>query len=101
MASRIVHGEGAWAWDPSRVEWAQNEVEVIHASQRLRIDRLVRLCGSGQWWVLDYKTSVQSSANPKLLAQLARYRDAVGDVLNEEKVRAAFLGANGSLAPLP
>lgn len=101
MATRIVHGEGAWAWDSAKVEWAQNEVEVIHGSRLLRIDRLVRLRGSGQWWVLDYKSSHDPKRQTERLEQLIGYREAVRNAYSGQDVRAALLRADGAATTLP
>lgn len=100
MASRIVHGEGAWAWDPMNLEWWQNELDIVYGGRLLRIDRLVRLRGNGQWWVLDYKSSGDSLKRPQRIEQLALYREAVGDAMAAHQVRAAFLGADGSMEVL-
>ena len=100
MASRIVHGEGAWAWDPMNLEWWQNELDIVYGGRLLRIDRLVRLRGNGQWWVLDYKSSGDSLKRPQRIGQLALYREAVCDAMADHQVRAAFLGADGSMEVL-
>jgi ATP-dependent helicase/nuclease subunit A len=65
--------------------------------QSLRLDRLVQRRDSGEWWVLDYKSSAQPQTDPALVAQLRSYRDAVQDAHPNAKVRAAFLSATGRL----
>ncbi|NBS46481.1 MAG: DNA helicase UvrD [Betaproteobacteria bacterium] len=101
MAQRILQGEGAWAWDTTVVDWADSEVEISDGGTLLRIDRLVRRRDSGEWWVLDHKSSVQPEANAELRAQLLRYRRVVCESLAAQPagtaVRCAFLAANGAL----
>ncbi|NBQ87902.1 MAG: DNA helicase UvrD, partial [Betaproteobacteria bacterium] len=101
MAQRILQGEGAWAWDTTVVDWADSEVEISDGGTLLRIDRLVRRRDSGEWWVLDHKSSAQPEANAELRAQLLRYRRVVCESLAAQPagtaVRCAFLAANGAL----
>ena len=100
MAERILHGEGAWAWDPAAIEWQGNEVELVHQGELLRLDRLVRRRG-GPWWVLDYKSAARPQAEEALTAQLQRYREAVRALHGGAEVRAAFLTGQGRLVSLP
>ncbi len=100
MADRILGGEGAWAWDPARVEWADNEVPLHLDGALLRIDRLVRVRGEGDWWVFDYKSAAQPEADAGLRAQLARYRDAVVAQYPGARVHAGFLTGQGRLVRL-
>jgi ATP-dependent helicase/nuclease subunit A len=99
MARCILAGEGAWVWDAHHIEWAGNEVELVHQGQRLRLDRLVRRRGGG-WWVLDYKSAVQPEAQAALVGQLQRYRRAVQAACPGEAVSAAFLTAEGRLVKI-
>ena len=100
MAQRILQGEGAWAWDAAQIDWAGNEVELIHDGQVLRIDRLVRRRDTGAWWVLDYKSAAQPQQQPALRAQLHTYRAAVQRAYPGAPVRAAFLTAQGAIVPV-
>ena len=100
MADRILGGEGAWAWDPARVEWADNEVPLHLDGALLRIDRLVRVRGEGHWWVFDYKSAAQPETDAGLRAQLARYRDAVRAQYPGAMVHAGFLTGQGRLVRL-
>ena len=99
IASRILHGQAAWAWRASEVLQAFNEVELIHAGQRLRIDRLVRrragAHGPESWWILDHKSATRPERAPHLRAQLAAYRAAVQAIHPTDPVHAAFLSADG------
>ena len=99
LARRILGGEAAWAWSADDVLEAFNEIELTHQGQRLRIDRLVRRCagahGGEAWWVLDYKSAARPERDPLLVAQLARYRDAVALIHPGLAVVAAFLSADG------
>ena len=99
-ARRILAGEGAWAWDAREVEWQGNEVELVHAGEVLRIDRLVRRKG-GEWWVLDYKSAARPERDAGLQAQMQRYREAVLAAQPGATVRLAFLTGQGALVELP
>jgi len=100
MARRILAGEGAWAWDAASVDWHANEVPLHHEGELLRLDRLVRRTGSGEWWVLDYKTAARPEQQAELIDQLARYRLAVQAACPGEPVQAAFLTGQGKLVVL-
>jgi ATP-dependent helicase/nuclease subunit A len=95
MAQSILTGEAAWAWNAERIAWHGNEVALTWQGQCLRLDRLLQRRDSGEWWVLDYKSSTQPQADADLVAQLHSYRDAVQAAYPGEVVRAAFLSANG------
>ncbi|MDR0275202.1 MAG: UvrD-helicase domain-containing protein [Burkholderiaceae bacterium] len=100
-ARRILNGQAAWAWCADDVLDAFNEVELIHAGQRLRIDRLVRRRATAaepeSWWILDYKSAARPEQAPHLRAQLAAYRAAVQAVYPHAPIHAAFLSADGRL----
>ncbi|MDP3760033.1 MAG: UvrD-helicase domain-containing protein [Ramlibacter sp.] len=95
MARRILTGEGAWAWDPARVDWQGNEVELLHQGELLRLDRLVR--SAGQWWVLDFKSASRPEQDPALIAKMRLYREAVANANPGAVVKAAFLTGQGKL----
>ncbi|MBC7470648.1 MAG: UvrD-helicase domain-containing protein, partial [Ramlibacter sp.] len=97
MARRVLKGEGAWAWEGDAVDWQGNEVALLHEGELLRLDRLVRRRGSGEWWVFDYKSAAQPHQQAELLAQLRRYREAVAAASGGAAVRAAFLTGQGRL----
>ena len=97
MARRILEGEGAWAWEPASIDWHGNEVALLHQGELMRLDRLVRRRDSGEWWVLDYKSSGSPQRQPELLAQLRRYREAVASANPGARVKAAFLTGQGRL----
>ena len=101
MALGIVHGEGAWAWDTDQLSWQCNELALTHRGRLLRLDRLVQHKGSGQWWVLDYKSNANPQQDPALCAQLLTYRSAVAQAYTGQTVRAAFLTPQGALIELP
>jgi ATP-dependent helicase/nuclease subunit A len=96
MAQRILRGAGAWAWDAAQIDWHGNEVALTVQGNVRRIDRLVRR-SSGEWWVLDYKSAAQPLAQNELVAQLRGYRAAVQKIYAGQRVRAAFLSAQGTL----
>ena len=100
MASCIRGGDAAWAWDETLVQWQGNEVELTHAGQNFRLDRLVQRSDAdhlGHWWVLDYK----SAASPQLLADLVvkmqNYKAALEAIYAGQTVKAAFLTADGKV----
>jgi ATP-dependent helicase/nuclease subunit A len=97
MAQRILTGEGAWAWDAASVDWQANEVPLHHQGDLLRLDRLVRRAGSGEWWVLDYKAAARPEQQGELIEQLRRYRMAVQSAYPGAAVKAAFLTGQGKL----
>lgn len=100
MALGILKGEGAWAWDASALRWQGNEVALSFQGQAMRVDRLVQLHSTSEWWVLDFKSSHDPMALETLRAQLARYRAAVQRIQPGERVRAAFLTPQGRLLEL-
>lgn len=101
MASGILAGEAAWAWDSAQIDWAGNEVPIVHRGRALRIDRLVCRAPQGVWWVLDYKSQAQPERDPELRAQLATYRQAVAEsMIDASTVCAAFVTPQGRLIAL-
>jgi ATP-dependent helicase/nuclease subunit A len=103
MAEAIMHGEGAWAWDPQILSWAGNEVTLVYCGQTLRLDRLVQrrdLGHDGHWWVLDYKSSAAPLQQTALVEQLRLYQKAVQSAYPDEVVHAAFLTARGAMVVL-
>lgn len=101
MAQRIVGGEASWAWDVDQLEHWGNEVELFHQGTLWRLDRLVRRRGTGEWWVLDFKSAAHPERQPELLAQMQRYRAAMAAARPGDPVRLAFINAQGSLIELP
>ena len=101
MAQRILQGEGAWAWDAAQVDWQGNEVELHHGGELLRLDRLVRQRGSGDWWVLDFKSAAAPERQPLLVAQMQRYAAALAAAHPGAVVRTAFLTAQGTMVVVP
>jgi ATP-dependent helicase/nuclease subunit A len=100
-AHAVLHGQGAWAWQAEQLAWYGNEVTITVQGRMLRIDRLVQHRATGQWWVLDYKSSAQPLLQADLCAQLATYRAAVALACAGQTVRAAFLTPQGRLFELP
>ena len=104
LARRILGGEGGWAWRDEHIVEHFNEIELVHAGQRLRIDRLVRrragAHGDEAWWVLDYKSAARPERDARLVAQLDRYREAVRRVYLDATVHAAFLSADGRVVTI-
>ena len=99
-AQRIKTGAGAWAWDRDTVAWQSNEVELTHAGQTLRLDRLVQRKDAGHeghWWVLDYKSAAHPERQAALVAQMQTYQAALRAIYPGETVKAAFLTADGAV----
>ena len=88
--------------DPDRLLWADNEVALSHEGQTLRLDRLVaRQTPAGrEWWVIDYKLSLQPDALLSYRQQLGRYVEAVKRLQPGEPVHAAFISGDGAWLPL-
>lgn len=101
MAQRILAGEGSWAWDAAQVDWQANEVELHADGDLLRLDRLVRRRGSGEWWVLDFKSAAAPERQPLLVEQMRRYRAAVAAAYPGATVKTAFLTAQGAMVVVP
>ncbi len=102
-AQRILAGAGAWAWDASVIGWQGNEIELFHAGQLLRLDRLVQRKDAGHeghWWVLDYKSRGAPQDLPELVTQMQTYRAAVQAVYGGQTVKAAFLTGQGTLVEI-
>jgi ATP-dependent helicase/nuclease subunit A len=68
-----------------------------HEGETLRLDRLVHQREQAVWWVLDYKSAARPERDAALLAQMRRYRRAVGAAYPGAKVMAAFLTGQGRL----
>ena len=103
LAQRILHGSGAWAWQPEQLAWQGNEVDLVYQGQPLRLDRLVlRKDGAhaGQWWVLDYKSAHQPELQPDLMVKMRTYRAAVQRIYPGTIVKAAFLTGQGTVVEL-
>ncbi|MFM7330903.1 MAG: UvrD-helicase domain-containing protein [Brachymonas sp.] len=98
-AQRMVQGEAAWVWSDEVIDWQANEVELLHAGQLLRLDRLVRRRDTGVWWVIDYKSARNPQQSAALRAQLLGYGEAVKAAMAHEnaepQVKTAFITAEG------
>ena len=79
----------------ARVDWHGNEVPLHHQGELLRLDRLVRRAGTGEWWVLDYKAAARPEQQDGADRQLRRYRAAVQAAYPGAPVQAAFLTGQG------
>jgi ATP-dependent helicase/nuclease subunit A len=100
IAQRILQGEAAWVWSSQHIDWQANEVELHHAGQLLRLDRLVRERASQTWWVLDYKSATAPEQQSALRAQLSLYQQAVQAAHPGAAVRAAFITGEGKVVEL-
>ena len=99
-AQRITQGPAAWVWDAQHIDWQANEVELLHADQLLRLDRLVKHSATQTWWVLDYKSANAPQLQTALRAQLAQYQQAVQSAHPGTAVKAAFITGEGQLVEL-
>jgi ATP-dependent helicase/nuclease subunit A len=100
IALRIRNGAAAWAWDPARIDWQGNEVELVQQGTLLRLDRLVRQRDGAQWWVLDYKSHSRPQAQAALVVQMQGYRSAVQAIYPGQTVRVALLTGEGALVEI-
>ena len=94
MARSVVGGQGAWAWDATRLAWGDNEVEMVWQGAGLRLDRLVQTL-AGEWWVIDFKSHEHPELDPGYLAQIRQYGQAVAHAQPGSTVRLAFINALG------
>ena len=99
-AQAIWQGEAAWVWNPTDISWQANELDIAWQDRVQRLDRLVRHRQTGEWWVIDYKTSMQPLAQSYLRKQLRTYQQALQAMKQGEVVRAAFISADGRLHAL-
>ena len=99
-AQRIKSGAAAWAWDAAAIAWQGNEVELTHAGETFRLDRLVQRKDAGHarhWWVLDYKSAAYPERQSDLVAKMQTYKAALLAIYPGEVVKAAFLTADGAV----
>jgi ATP-dependent helicase/nuclease subunit A len=99
-ALRIRTGAAVWAWDAAAIAWQGNEVELTHAGETYRLDRLVQrkdTLHAGHWWVLDYKTAAQPERQAGLVEKMKTYKSALQAIYPEQVVKAAFLTADGAV----
>ena len=99
-ALRIRTGAAVWAWDAAAIAWQGNEVELTHAGETYRLDRLVQrkdTLHAGHWWVLDYKTAAQPERQAGLVEKMKTYKSALEAIYPEQVVKAAFLTADGAV----
>jgi ATP-dependent helicase/nuclease subunit A len=99
-AQRITQGPAAWVWDAQHIDWQGNEVELLHADQLLRLDRLVKHSATQTWWVLDYKSANAPQHQTALRAQLAQYQQAVQQAHPGAAIKAAFITGEGQIVEL-
>ncbi len=103
MASRIRHGDAAWAWDTAVVQWQGSEVELTYLGDTFRLDRLVQRRDTGhagengEWWVLDYKSAASPQRQAALVTQIKGYVAAVKAIYPGQTVKAAFLTGDGKV----
>jgi hypothetical protein len=95
LAQRITQGEAAWVWDAAVVDWQANELELVHAGELLRLDRVVRHRATQTWWVLDYKSSTAPELQVALREQLGQYARALRAATPGAVVCAAFISGEG------
>ncbi len=86
------------------VLWAGNEVALLDEGREIRLDRLV--CrrepdGLPCWWVLDYKLHPAPLQVPEYQEQMRRYLCALRSLEPGQRVRGAFISADGQLHELP
>ncbi|MBC7500475.1 MAG: UvrD-helicase domain-containing protein [Herminiimonas sp.] len=74
---------------------ARNEMEIIHANELLRLDRVVIF--DDTVWILDYKRSVLADELAGYRQQLARYRLAIRNIFSGKAVRTALITIDGKM----
>jgi ATP-dependent helicase/nuclease subunit A len=105
MAHTVTRGEAAWCWDPAVVDVTHAEVELGWHGDLLRLDRVVRRRDTGEWWVLDFKSSQAPTRQEALVTQVKDYAQAWSAIQvhadpsaqAQAPVRAAMVGGNGRL----
>ena len=95
MAQAIATGELAWCWDSAVVDVAHAELELGWRGELQRLDRVVRRGDTGEWWVVDFKSSLWPARQEALRAQVRGYAQAWQALHPGELVRAAMVGGNG------
>jgi ATP-dependent helicase/nuclease subunit A len=100
LAQSITLGEAAWVWDAAVIDWQANEVELVHAGELLRLDRVVRHRTTQTWWVLDYKSAFAPERQVALREQLGVYAAALRVSTPGAVVRAAFITGEGRVVEL-
>ena len=70
-------------------------VELTHQGEAFRLDRLVQRRDSGDWWVLDYKSSTSPQHQTELVAKMKTYKTALEAIYPGQTCQAAFLTADG------
>jgi ATP-dependent helicase/nuclease subunit A len=100
LAQSITLGEAAWVWDAAVIDWQANEVELVHAGELLRLDRVVRHRATQTWWVLDYKSALAPERQVALCEQLGVYAAALRVSTPGAVVRAAFITGEGRVVEL-
>ena len=96
MATAVLTGEAAWAWDATQIEIALAETELVWQGQLLRIDRVVKH-RDGAWWVLDFKSALNPQAHETYLLQVSNYVRAWSQMYENEQVFGALIGGDGRL----
>lgn len=102
-ARRVLASPEARRWfDRDAIAWSANELPLLWQGAWLRLDRLVAFDTpqGREWWVLDHKLHPAPQTQTVLREQLARYRDAVRALQPGERVRAAFITAEGRAVEL-
>jgi len=101
----MLHHPSSQAWlDPAQCDWADNEVELWHQGQLLRLDRLVAKRGPHgalHWWVIDFKWHDNPLQVPAYVEQLVQYVQAVSALEPKCQISGAFINRRGEWLALP
>ncbi|MHA7817823.1 MAG: UvrD-helicase domain-containing protein [Pseudohaliea sp.] len=110
----LADTDGRWALSghpEGATEWSLTALDGAGEPQQLVLDRYFRDSATGEYWIIDYKTSrplpgesreaFEAREAEVHAPQLARYRDALAAVVGGPVRRALYFTALGRLRPLP
>ncbi|MBI3714342.1 MAG: UvrD-helicase domain-containing protein [Burkholderiales bacterium] len=81
-------------FNPSRYQFARNEMAIVFQGHLLRLDRLVSLVDA--LWILDYKRQLLESEVDDYRAQLLNYCAAVSAIYPGRQVKAGLILSDGT-----
>ena len=84
-------------FDPKQFVRAENELEILHEGQTLRIDRLVEM--QDQVWILDYKRQLIATELSAHQAQLAQYKQLLTPLFAGKPIYTGLISADGKWWP--
>ena len=85
-------------FNPSKFNFARNEMEIIANQKLLRLDRVVVF--DDEVWVLDYKRQLLDSERAAYRAQLQQYSSVLQTIYPQQKILTGLILADGNLVEL-